>query len=144
MRSAMHPSAARPPVHCARHPCTLTALFFVTPVPSFHPEKSPMANVRLTLGEASEGFLPETCMKCGANADYWVKKKLAWHPSWLWVLLPGLIPFVIIASILTKRATLIAPLCRNHRRHWVVRTAITLLGLLGLVGIIVLLIAVHS
>src|SRR6185369_1113727 len=101
-----------------------------------------MANVRLTLAEASEGFMPDTCMKCGAKAEHWVKKRLAWHPSWLWVLLfAGPIPFVIVAVILTKRAKLIAPLCTAHRRHWIIRTATMVFGLLGLFGMVVLLIA---
>jgi hypothetical protein len=104
-----------------------------------------MASVRLTIGEAVNGPLPETCMKCGQPAAHWVKKKFAWHPSWVLVLLlGGVLPFVIVAAILTKRATLIAPMCPAHRWHWTTRTAAILLGLLVLFGLLIALIAVSD
>jgi hypothetical protein len=99
-----------------------------------------MAIVRMSIPEAADGFLPETCMKCGARADHWVRKKLIWQPSWVWILLlGGLLPFLIVALILTKRATLIAPLCTAHRRHWVIRNTLAVVGLIVLIGLGVLL-----
>ena len=104
-----------------------------------------MAIVRLTLDEAADGYLPETCLKCGQKAEHWVKKKFSWHPSWIWILLlAGVLPFAIVAAILTKRATMLAPMCTAHRRHWMIRTAVMVIGLLAIVVLIVLLIVVSS
>ncbi len=104
-----------------------------------------MAIVRLTLDEAADGYLPETCLKCGQKAEHWVKKKFSWYPSWVWILLlAGVLPFAIVAAILTKRATVQAPMCAAHRRHWLIRTLVVALGLLGIFGLVVLLIVVSS
>jgi hypothetical protein len=47
-------------------------------------------------------------------------------------LLGGLLPFIIVAMILTKRMTIEAPLCRRHRFHWPGRLALVLCTFLGL------------
>lgn len=67
--------------------------------------------------------LPPVCMRCGAPCDDVVKKKFSWYPSWVWVLiLANLIVVIIVASILTRRMTVLAPLCREHRNHWTLRS----------------------
>lgn len=51
--------------------------------------------------------LPPICIKTGAPATVYKTRKLSWHSPWAYLgLLLGLIPFVIIASIITKRGSL--------------------------------------
>jgi len=77
-----------------------------------------MAEIRLSLREAN-GDLPKVCLVCGRDNELVKKKTFAWQPPWVWVaLLLGVLPFAIIALILTKRATVQAPLCKEHRFHW--------------------------
>ena len=102
-----------------------------------------MANVRLSIREAERGPLPEVCMKCGQPSELSVTKKLSWHPSWVYLLLfLGLLPLIIVALIMTKRATLVAPMCAAHKGHWWKRSAGILLGLLGLICVVVTLASV--
>jgi hypothetical protein len=103
-----------------------------------------MAVVRLFLREA-EGPLPNVCMVCGREATLVKRKSFSWNPSWVWVtLLLGLLPFLIIALILTKRATVEAPLCAEHKYHWAKRTALVLLGLLVVIGVLIVAITLTS
>jgi hypothetical protein len=77
-----------------------------------------MAEIRLSLREA-KGDLPKVCLVCGRDGELVKKKTFAWQPPWVWVtLLLGVLPFAIIVLILTKRATMQAPLCKEHRFHW--------------------------
>jgi hypothetical protein len=77
-----------------------------------------MAEIHLSLREAN-GDLPGVCLVCGRDSELVKKKTFAWQPPWVWVtLLLGVLPFAIIALILTKRATVQAPLCKEHRFHW--------------------------
>src|SRR5205807_1917313 len=56
-----------------------------------------------------------------------------WSPSWVYVLLlAGLLPFLIVALILTRRMRVLAPLCDAHRNHWLGRALITWGSLFGL------------
>jgi hypothetical protein len=84
--------------------------------------------------------LPGFCIVCGQEASDFKVKTFSWHPPWVWVfLLLGLLPFVIIALVLTKRFAVSAPLCYRHQGHWTIRTALILAGLLILVaGVFVL------
>ncbi len=51
--------------------------------------------------------LPPICIKTGAPATIYKTRKLAWHSPWAYLgLLLGLIPFVIVAAIITKRGSL--------------------------------------
>jgi regulator of extracellular matrix RemA (YlzA/DUF370 family) len=97
-----------------------------------------MAEIRLSLREAN-GDLPEVCLVCGRESIVVKKKTFAWQPPWVWVtLLLGLLPFVVISLIVTKRATLQAPLCKDHRYHWDLRLLGIFLGFLVVAGAVVL------
>jgi hypothetical protein len=78
-----------------------------------------MARIRLGRFEVSEGQLPAVCMRCGEPAERQVHKQFSWHPPWvILIILAGLLPYVILALILTKRMTIRAPMCQLHRGHW--------------------------
>lgn len=100
-----------------------------------------MPEIRLRVREA-DGFLPPCCMCCGAPASATKAKKMQWCPPWVGILiLAGLLPYVIVAMILTKRATVQAPLCDHHQGHWLNRLLLIwgsffLFGLIGLAGVI--------
>ena len=50
--------------------------------------------------------LPPICVKSGAPSTTWLKRDLSWHHPLCYLgLLAGLIPFVIIALLMTKKAT---------------------------------------
>jgi hypothetical protein len=66
--------------------------------------------------------LPDLCMKCGAPAMVYKAKTFSWHPGWVYILLFfGLLPFIIVAVIMTKRMTVRVPLCEAHKNHWLGR-----------------------
>jgi hypothetical protein len=101
-----------------------------------------MARMRLNIREA-EGDLPMVCMRCGAPATVVRPKRMSWYPRWVWILiLVNLLVVIIVAVILTKRATLEAPLCNDHKNHWSNRMIIGfgsfVLLLVVVIGIIVL------
>jgi hypothetical protein len=52
------------------------------------------------------------------------------------LLLAGLLPFLIVALVTTKRAVLEAPLCSAHKNHWSKRTLWLVLSFLGLFGLV--------
>jgi hypothetical protein len=84
--------------------------------------------------------LPDVCMKCGAPATVRKSRTFSWFPPWIWVLFffCGLLPFAIVALIMTKRRHLDVPLCEEHKNHWMWRQLAvvgTLLALL-LVGFV--------
>jgi hypothetical protein len=82
-----------------------------------------MASIRLGRYEAADGDLPEVCIVCGAPADGYKLKNFSWHPKWVYFFIVlGLLPLVIIALILTKRMSVRAPICRDHRYHWIWRS----------------------
>jgi len=95
-----------------------------------------MAEIRLDLEEA-DGDLPPVCMCCGEPATVTKSKSLSWCPPWVGVLiLAGLLPYLVVTLILTKRATLQAPFCAAHQGHWFHRNLLIwatffLFGLLG-------------
>lgn len=75
-----------------------------------------MAKVRLRRYEIEEYDLPPVRAKCGARAVARPEKTFSWHPGWVTVLiLVGLMPYVLVALILTKRMTVPLPLCQRHR-----------------------------
>ena len=77
-----------------------------------------MAQVCLQVGEA-DGYLPPVCMVCGEPASGTKVRSMAWTPPWVGLLLLGtLLPYLIVASILTKRTTVEVPLCERHQGHW--------------------------
>ncbi len=77
-----------------------------------------MAQIRLHVREA-DGRLPRVCMRCGEPATVVRTRRLSWNPPWVIVLLlVNVLVYIIVAMILTKRATLQAPLCDAHKGHW--------------------------
>jgi hypothetical protein len=89
-----------------------------------------MASVKLYRREVGPDELPMVCMRCGAAAAVEKRKTFSWYPGWVNILfLAGLLPWAIVAMILTKRMTVHAPLCRQHKNHWLVRTLAVLGGL---------------
>ena len=103
-----------------------------------------MATIRLTRREVEDELLPELCLKCGSTTTTHKSKTFSWHPPWIGVLiLACLLPYAIVAAIMTKRMTVVAPLCDQHRSHWLWRTLFLFLGLvffviLAFVGILLL------
>jgi hypothetical protein len=99
-----------------------------------------MAQVTLELGEA-DGYLPPVCMCCGEPASATKVRTMAWTPPWVGVLIfAGLLPYVIIAAVMTKRATVEVPLCERHQWHWLNRNLLMwgsffLFGLVGAAGL---------
>jgi hypothetical protein len=62
--------------------------------------------------------LPPQCIKCCAPADGPpLKRKLTWHPGWLYVLIlfPGILIYAIVALVIQERATIYVSLCEKHR-----------------------------
>ena len=85
-----------------------------------------MAYVRVSLREA-DGGLPDVCMRCGEPSSVVKTKNMSWCPPWTGILiLAGLLPYLIVAMILTKRTTVQVPLCEKHKGHWFNRTMLTL------------------
>lgn len=67
--------------------------------------------------------LPPVCLKSGAPATTWLKRNLSWHHPLCYLgLLAGLIPFVIIALVCTKKATIHIGLTEEwaaKRKKWI-------------------------
>jgi quinol-cytochrome oxidoreductase complex cytochrome b subunit len=100
-----------------------------------------MAQADLDLRDVERHGLPMICMRCGAAAVVTKTTKFAWHPPWVFLLvLGGLLPFLIVALILTQRATIDAPLCDRHRGHWTWRAVFTWGGLFTVCAVVWLLI----
>ena len=73
--------------------------------------------------------LPAVCLRCGAPTVLRKSKTFSWCPQWVWLLLFfGLIPFAIVALILTKRRTILVPLCAKHKNHWLWRQLLMMAG----------------
>ncbi|MBN9520263.1 hypothetical protein J0H58_17330 [bacterium] len=95
-----------------------------------------MARVRLRWDETRGDELPEVCMRCGAPADVHRGRTFSWHPQWVLLLLfGGLLPFLIVAVILTKRMRVEVPLCDAHKNHWLARAAVIWTTFFGLIGL---------
>ena len=64
-----------------------------------------------------DSVLPNRCVKCNADApDKKLTRKLFWHPPLLYLLiLTGLLPYAIVATVVGKRARIQIGLCREHR-----------------------------
>ena len=101
-----------------------------------------MAQIRLRLREA-DGGLPNVCLCCGQEATVTKDKTLSWFPRWVIVLLfVNILLYAIVASIMTKKARLQAPLCDEHKGHWFKRGLLMwgtffLFGLLGVGGFVI-------
>lgn len=92
-----------------------------------------MANVWLTAEECEyPEDLPRVCVVCGADSDTTVAQKMSWYPPYLKVLiLAGPLPYLIIVLLLTKRMTVNAPVCEEHKGHWFKHKLIGIAAALG-------------
>src|SRR5262245_60089385 len=78
--------------------------------------------------------LPGVCARSGEYPTRRVRKTFSWHPSWVLLLLPvGLVPYFLVAMMLTKRMTVTLPLCDRHANHWLLRGIVIVGGALGLI-----------
>ncbi len=97
-----------------------------------------MATLLMGRRPAEDEDVPDLCMQCGAPAAVYRERTFSWYPSWVYLLLlAGLLPFIIVALVLTKKKRLSVPLCHAHRNHWAWRNAVMLLSFLGLGGLAV-------
>jgi hypothetical protein len=93
-----------------------------------------MARVRLGRREAETGDLPAVCMRCGEPSTLVRRKSFAWHPLWVYALVPVFcLPFIVVAMVLTKHMRVQVPLCDAHKRHWRIRLGIIWGSFLALV-----------
>jgi len=98
-----------------------------------------MAKVTLYDPEDLEYELPGVCMVCGHDATTYKARKFAWNPGWVYILLlAGLLPFIIVALLMTKRMTVDVPLCGRHRHHWLARQGLVLGSFFGLIALLFL------
>jgi hypothetical protein len=80
--------------------------------------------------------LPPVCMVCAEDSETTVRQNLSWYnPLWNLMFLMGLLPWIIVVLIMTKRATLSAPVCDQHRGHFWKHKLVS--GLAVFVGIFV-------
>ena len=81
-----------------------------------------MASIQLTRYEAEEDDLPDVCMRCGDPATERRRIRFTSHPFWIYVfLLCGILPYVVLAVVLTERARCHIHFCPQHKNHWRVR-----------------------
>lgn len=79
-----------------------------------------MARLELCRDELEEG-LPAVCMRCGAPATVYVRKRFHWGPNWLyWV--PE--PFFLLLPFAARTLKIETPFCPRHRRHWFWRNVV--------------------
>jgi hypothetical protein len=95
-----------------------------------------MAKVHLPYDSGKEIIdLPAVCIKCGAPATVRKNKTFSWQPQWVPILiLVGLLPYVIVSMILTKRKTVETPLCEAHKSYWWMYPTLMTLACLGVLG----------
>lgn len=90
-----------------------------------------MATVRIRRGEAERDLFPPICALTGVPTEAVKKKNFAWTPGWTKILiLGGLLPYVVISLILTKRMVVRLPMREGKHGHWMVRQAFLLVGVL--------------
>jgi len=114
-----------------------------------------------TLVMTKETGLPDRCVKCNAPANgLRLKRRLSWHNPVLYlVIFIAALIYIILAAILSKRATVFLGICAEHfrrrRKLMVVGWSLLAIGLIspvvgfandypaaGLLGILVLLISI--
>src|SRR4051794_36566346 len=101
-----------------------------------------MPSVRLDRYEAENGEMPQVCMRCGEPATTVTARTFSWYPSWVMILFfCGLLPYILVAWLTTKRMLVRLPLCDQHENHWRWRSQVTwgglaLLVLLGVAAVV--------
>jgi hypothetical protein len=93
-----------------------------------------MPKVRLRRYEAEDGRLPRVCMCCGAPSDVEKIKTFSWTPPWVgFLILLSILPYIIVALVLTQRCRARVPLCNQHSNHWSWRVLATLLSFFAII-----------
>ncbi|MFL5340643.1 MAG: hypothetical protein ACJ8F7_10875 [Gemmataceae bacterium] len=78
-----------------------------------------MADIELRNSDTDADRLPEVCMACGGPSITHIRKTFSWYPPWVGItILAGVLPFAIIAMVLTKRMRVEVPVCERHRGYW--------------------------
>lgn len=84
--------------------------------------------------------LPARCIKTNLPAEPkdWTKQvQLTWTPPWIYIFLPfAVLPVLIIAAIISKRAKLTYTLCREERSRVMKRKTFATLGIFAGIGTI--------
>ncbi len=90
-----------------------------------------------TLVMRKDAKLPERCVKSNLPAETHLVRNVAWHPSWVYILiLLGLLFYVIVAVIVQKRAKIIIGLTdawAKKRRTTILVAWLLVLGGLGII-----------
>lgn len=77
-----------------------------------------MATVVLNSRECDENRLPAVCIHCGNPVAVWKRKTFWWFPPFTYFLVVlGLVPFLIAAKLLAWRKAVTIPLCAAHRER---------------------------
>ncbi len=80
----------------------------------------------------SGATFPLRCVKCGKPTVGRPKEyKFGWQPLWVWVFLPILLVFIIVAVIQTRSITVSFSLCERHKRAF---TQLRICGWAALIG----------
>jgi hypothetical protein len=99
-----------------------------------------MARCNLYGPDIANNGVPPICIACGNPAAVFPKKKFSWNPGWVYLLLlAGILPFVIIALVMTWERRVCTPFCDRHAGYWRLRTWVILGGLLTIIATAVLL-----
>jgi hypothetical protein len=92
-----------------------------------------------TLIMEKEALLPDRCVKCNAPANGMrLKRKFSWHHPILYLIICGAaLIYLIVALVVSKRATIYLGLCAEHfqrrRKLMMIGFALMLASVLGLV-----------
>ena len=80
--------------------------------------------------------LPPVCMACGAPATVRKSKQFSWQPQWVPILiLAGLLPYLIVSIVLTKRQRVETPFCDKHASYWWLFPTLLTLSFFALFGV---------
>jgi hypothetical protein len=64
---------------------------------------------------AKQALLPDRCVKCNAPANHTLTRNFRWHHPAIYLLIfSGFLLYLILALVLTKRATITVGLCETH------------------------------
>ena len=64
------------------------------------------------------GQMPDRCVVCNRPTDFKQIKQVLWHPPIIYILMClGWLPYLIVASMMRKAATIFIPLCYEHERR---------------------------
>lgn len=94
-----------------------------------------MASLRLLDVETKPDGLPMVCMACGRPAEVRVRRRFSWHPPWvIGLVVFCILPYAVLAYLLTRTKAVDVPLCGRHRGYWVVRSIAVVGGLFAVIG----------